>query len=443
MSALACGKEAEPTAKPNPFKHIVLGFTEDATENTNRPEQFASKVGGRPVWLYRGQHLGPKAPRCEACGQIEKFLCQIYAPIDEGPIGHEGAFHRMLYVTVCTSSGCTARKDGKGATVLRAQLPRDNPFYPFTAISDDDDVSDDKDCEKEHVHEENEHDEDCHTVRMNKTGHGTDDSLKDECALCGFWGELICGGCRMARYCSKQCQRIDWKLGHSTICRGGKCDNVEQRSIKEEAVKESRRKWRLPELEIVTDQHCTPPTSDYEESDDDGSDGEEVEVDASSCLAGTIGGSMQDATQEELPEDLFKQQMGRRREQKDKVADRFQKIVRYEPDQVIRYDRNGTVLWAQTEQQCDESGIGKCELCGGKRRFEMQIMSQIVYIVERERTKQSKKVEFSSDLSRMVEVERRMHEDMDWATIVIYSCENSCELEIGQYTSETGWVQRN
>jgi hypothetical protein len=28
----------------------------------------------------------------------------------------------------------------------------------------------------------------------------------------------LCGGCKQIRYCSTECQRKDWKLGHKTIC---------------------------------------------------------------------------------------------------------------------------------------------------------------------------------------------------------------------------------
>lgn len=62
----------------------------------------------------------------------------------------------------------------------------------------------------------------------------------------------------------------------------------------------------------------------------------------------------------------------------------------------------------------------------------MQVMLQIVYIVERERSKESKrKVESISDMSHMDEDQRRLDEDMGWATIVICSCENSCQVEVG------------
>jgi hypothetical protein len=47
-----------------------------------------------------------------------------------------------------------------------------------------------------------------------------------ECAVChrkpgdpGVPATLkLCGGCLSARYCSTECQRKDWKMGHKTVC---------------------------------------------------------------------------------------------------------------------------------------------------------------------------------------------------------------------------------
>jgi hypothetical protein len=47
-----------------------------------------------------------------------------------------------------------------------------------------------------------------------------------ECAVChrkpgdpGVPATLkLCGGCHSARYCSTECQRRDWKMGHKAVC---------------------------------------------------------------------------------------------------------------------------------------------------------------------------------------------------------------------------------
>jgi hypothetical protein len=48
-----------------------------------------------------------------------------------------------------------------------------------------------------------------------------------ECAVChrkpgdpGVPATLkLCGGCRTTRYCSTECQRKDWKMGHKEVCK--------------------------------------------------------------------------------------------------------------------------------------------------------------------------------------------------------------------------------
>jgi hypothetical protein len=48
-----------------------------------------------------------------------------------------------------------------------------------------------------------------------------------ECAVChrkpgdpGVPATLkLCGGCHAARYCSTECQRKDWKMGHKEFCK--------------------------------------------------------------------------------------------------------------------------------------------------------------------------------------------------------------------------------
>jgi MYND finger len=36
------------------------------------------------------------------------------------------------------------------------------------------------------------------------------------------WMLLGCSGCKKARYCSKECQSMDWKIGHKAECRSMK-----------------------------------------------------------------------------------------------------------------------------------------------------------------------------------------------------------------------------
>jgi hypothetical protein len=50
------------------------------------------------------------------------------------------------------------------------------------------------------------------------------DAKKGSCFACGVKtakeaeGLLKCGSCKFALYCSRECQRSDWKKGHRLIC---------------------------------------------------------------------------------------------------------------------------------------------------------------------------------------------------------------------------------
>jgi len=50
-----------------------------------------------------------------------------------------------------------------------------------------------------------------------------------ECANCGEAHNLkACDGCRLVRYCSSQCQRAHWRVGHKPLCRWARACNDRQ-----------------------------------------------------------------------------------------------------------------------------------------------------------------------------------------------------------------------
>jgi hypothetical protein len=46
----------------------------------------------------------------------------------------------------------------------------------------------------------------------------TETSSLPLCAHCGSLGLKLCGQCREVKYCSKECQKAHWKMGHKTRC---------------------------------------------------------------------------------------------------------------------------------------------------------------------------------------------------------------------------------
>lgn len=138
-------------------------------------------------------------------------------------------------------------------------------------------------------------------------------------------------------------------------------------------------------------------------------------------------GTFQDADEEELPEELFH---SRNDGTRDPAFSRFSKVVSYAADQVVRYDWDGTPLWATRKGQCLDTG--KCDLCGADRVFEMQVMPQLAYFLEER--------DDSEELS-IEQIAKRLRDDAEWGTIFVFSCSRSCE--VGEdYVREFAWMQR-
>eukprot|EP00178_Gracilaria_changii_P023450 TRINITY_DN70949_c0_g1_i1.p1 TRINITY_DN70949_c0_g1~~TRINITY_DN70949_c0_g1_i1.p1 ORF type:complete len:403 (+),score=63.95 TRINITY_DN70949_c0_g1_i1:97-1209(+) len=361
----------------NPFQNTVLGFAEPSDERTNSPASFASKAGGRPVWLLRPPAKAPRAPTCALCNQPQRFLLQIYAPLEEDVVGHENAFHRVLTLAICNNATC-ARSE-RCVSVLRAQLARQNDFYGWDAEDD----------------------------------AAAEELLSDVCDVCGFLGERKCGGCRRFTYCGKICQLSHWKNGHKHECsaKGGSCDEKSLEGL------------QFKEVEIVTDVHPDMQLSDLESDDDDADDGE---CTPSSQLQDTqLKGTFQDADEDELPEDLFKPREGR---ENDATYERFCKVVSYAADQVVRYERGGRELWGSSAKRCPS--VPRCERCGAGRVFEMQVMPQLLYFV----------CERDAPNASLRRVATRLRNDLDWLAICVYCCERSCGRG-GEYVREFAWMQ--
>lgn len=160
------------------------------------------KVGGKPAWLDPRSLPTYDQLRC-SCGSPMALVLQVYSPLDddEGEGKHAGgtksnkAFHRSLYLFACRHGECIAK--GKGLRVLRCQLPQHNDFYPASADEDDDD-GDDPDGTGNHVLERQ-----------------ADWPLL--CAVCGCRGGKKCGQCKGVSYCSREHQRLHWKV-HKHTC---------------------------------------------------------------------------------------------------------------------------------------------------------------------------------------------------------------------------------
>jgi pre-rRNA-processing protein TSR4 len=374
---------------------IVLGFAEaPESRATFDPKGFPSKLGGLPVWLY-GRHRIPQPLRCRCCNGVLAFLMQIYAPLSE--LDH--SFHRTMYVFVCRVRGCPG---GTGSVrVLCGQLPRENPFYPFDADQDNE--------EREGLAAE------------------SYEQRRFSCVVCGFAASSRCGQCNSASYCSRDCQKVDWRIGHKALCQASREAAGSQSVCNMKDMESKRDAWRFEEFEV----DHGPCPSPQQLTDQDGTCGTDQ----------SHSGTLQGVDAKELPESLFKNlhRRGRLRKEDD-AFQRFSDAMRSAPDQILRYWRGGRPLWASVSGRVchEDTETLSCDRCGGRRVFEFQIVSQALYYIGVD-----KRADLRSD-------EGGCH-GLDWATIVVFSCENSCSKIGGRegdrlelhYVEELVVVQRH
>ena len=229
------------------LEEIELGFIEKPEDDL---PVFASKTGGKPVWLDPVNLPRAEDLTCKKCGNPRAILLQLYAPIDH----LSKCYHRTVYIFCCRNPVCHSHNDGDPFLVLRCNLPCVNPFYePET---DGDEAPKNKKelelCSTENSVQITDHKEDivtdtktnCRDINNDVNGevnsdHDTNSSLdmkelslqqdKDKtrktphdlpplCVVCGCSGPKKCSRCHLINYCSREHQVIHWKSGHKRLC---------------------------------------------------------------------------------------------------------------------------------------------------------------------------------------------------------------------------------
>ncbi|KDO35427.1 hypothetical protein SPRG_00275 [Saprolegnia parasitica CBS 223.65] len=346
---------------------IELGFVSDIVageEHLAGPfvNWDGGKVGGQPTWLDPTVQLDVPC----VCEINMSFLLQIYCPLD----APASAFHRSLYVFCCRTKGCP--KLGH-ARAFRVQLPRENAYY----------------SDKE------------------------DDAWRNpvapvkRCVICGLNGKFACSACHIAQYCSKAHQKDHWKHGHKTDCAA--CAQQQTLVISDAAaMDDDGSAFVFPQYAIHIEQEPDRTLAQneseakmmhaYEQAhlqprgsgDDVFTDDSEIDL-SQKDLASMLGTTTQDKTY-----------VG------------FLTRVALANDQVLRYcrwDDDEPVLWVHSEGKATD--IPRCRVCNERRRFEFQIMPQLLYHLK-----------VSGDLDSL----QNGAVDLDWGTLAVYTCPNSCSL---------------
>lgn len=344
---------------------VELGFLENKTPAWKlRSKFFPSKVGGYPAWLALKDLPNGQQLTCRNCSKPLAFLCQLYAPYHD----KEECFHRTVFVFICRDADCSKENNASNIRVFRSQLRRDNEFYPPDPAKD---------------------------VEPGSDSPGAAD-FNNLCRVCGGCGPKVCGGCKVARYCSKDHQALDWKAGHREECK--KPETVSKVSCKGNA------KFLFPEYEI--DMEPEELDERREKTED------EVMQEYEALLrSGRVTRDLDDDV-EKNEDDLIKMAT----KETDKQFQKFRTRIKEYSDQVIRYDRAGEPLWVSSENKPQD--IPPCPGCGEAREFEFQIMPQLLVHLKVDSPGQS----------------------IDWGTVVVYSCKNSCSQD-KHYIEEVAYKQ--
>lgn len=254
----------------------------------------------------------------------------VYAPLPE-----DSAFHRTLFVFMCTSMSCLLRDQheqwkhppevqSRSIKVFRCQLPRVNTFYSSEAPA----------------------------------GDGSQQPLTAAALLCDWcrtWkGDKICSSCRRTRYCSGKHQAAHWQSSSSS--HKVLCQQLEA-SGKESELAANKSLW--PEYEISNEDEC-----EFDEPMSNG-DGSSNSLVSRSRTEGSYG---------EMVE-YFKGS------EENRSWASFQARISSAPDQVLRYSSSSQAkpLWPVSGGRPSIHDIPRCYHCGGRRAFEFQVLPQLLY----------------------------------------------------------------
>ncbi|XP_049835002.1 programmed cell death protein 2-like [Schistocerca gregaria] len=343
---------------------LSVGYVETCVDRWKLDSRFfPSKVGGYPAWL---DFNIPDAEdlKCRKCGNPCIFLCQVYAPIEE----QENCFHRTIFIFLCLSPDCCENNTNVNLKVFRCQLPRKNAFYPYDPP----------------VYEENWCKEICASTYCKL------------CIVCGCKSTSHCAKCKKANYCSRQHQVSDWKAGHKEVCE----------VYAESNVVVAKSELLLPEFELLVGAEAGSSDSSSSSPSDE-ENGEETSTSVDKVEATFQGNSQVD-------EDLLR--MARSEQSDDRTFHHFKKCTNRHPRQVLRYDRGGEPLWIASV--ADPLTVPPCQYCGADRKFEFQILPQLLNHLGLDSCERS----------------------VDWGTLAVFTCAASCDMG-PPYKAEFVWKQ--
>eukprot|EP01083_Nonionella_stella_P273581 928106_1 len=339
---------------------IQLGFLDQPNDPWILSRNyFPSKVGGRPSWLNPRDLPSMGDLTCQSCSKSLRFLLQLYAPFDE----FDRTFHRTVFIFCCPNQLCYKEKPSGCVRAFRSQLPHTNSFYSV-------------DPPKYDVKPESE-------VEMAEV---------PTCSLCGLPGVTQCNTCHLPHYCSDAHERA-----HGGVHKCARADSVTSGEDSKVSGIDDKiaKKYVFPEFELSMEDE--PRETDFGNEND---------------LLLRYENSLSNMTEEEKVSheadgrDLEAIEKSLRTRIDEKFVDFSVRVARA-PEQVVRYG-SPEPLWVGTPGRACAEEVAPCERCGEKRKFEFQVMPQILHFLNVDTGIESRDTA------------------LDWGTLAVYTCARSC-----------------
>ena len=215
------------------------------------------------------------------------------------------------------------------------------------------------------------------------------------CRVCGKPAFKSCGKCRRQHYCCVAHQVADWRAGHKQHCGADEAEPPCAVGLDPLVL--------LRQMDIVTEREVY--VYDREQAKE-----------AAACNAELMS---QELRSKMLPPTAAESKVLQQSKKADSTFLRFVARTKDYQEQVLRYSFGAKrPLWVNSENQL----IGeppKCERCGGRRVFELQLMPQVLYFL---------KVDLNEETA------------MDWSSLIVFVCEASCDAGETGYAKEYAFV---